>query len=103
MQGQAIDARAGVSSPPDFWDTAPFWPTVTKAWLEGADAGWLAQTYGLFEGNLMRGLLKVANLVNEWIAMATFCGDVDMLEKMREVPTLLLRGIAQPESLYLLL
>lgn len=100
-QGEAVDARAGVTSPADFWDIDPFWPTVTKAWLEGADAGWLAQTYGLFEGNLMRGLLKVANLVNEWTSMATFKGDVGMLDKLRDIPTLLLRDIAQPESLYL--
>jgi len=53
------------------------------------------------EGNLMKGLLKVANLVREWKAMATVRGDVDMLKTMDGVEGRLLHGIAVPESLYL--
>jgi hypothetical protein len=49
----------------------------------------------------MRAVLKCANLVDEWLAMATFCGDVAMLDRMRGIHERLLRGIAQPESLYL--
>ena len=69
--------------------------------MDGAEAGALVQEYGIYEGNLMRSLLKVANLVEEWMAMATFCGDVEMLDHLRDVPGTLLRGLAQPESLYL--
>jgi superfamily II RNA helicase len=101
--GETRDRQNGVCSPEEFWCVAPFWMEIVSAWMNEEEAGVLTSTYELYEGNFMRGLLKVANLVNEWLSMATFCGDVDMLEKMREVPILLLRGIAQPESLYLLL
>jgi superfamily II RNA helicase len=97
----AAERREGVESPEEFWMTSPFWPTVVTAWMEGAHAGVLTCEHGIFEGNFMRGLLKVANLLNEWISMATFCGDLDMLDRLKEAPTQLLRGIAQPESLYL--
>jgi hypothetical protein len=49
----------------------------------------------------MRGLHKLANLVNEWNAMATIVNDVDMLHKMESITTRILRDIAIPESLYL--
>ena len=49
----------------------------------------------------MRGLHKLTNLVNEWNAMATIVGDVDMLSKLESTPAKLTRDIAIPESLYL--
>ncbi len=101
VQGERIDRNHGIESPPTFWRVHPYWDTVVTAWMEGTDAATLVRDFGLYEGNLMRGLLKVANLVDEWLAMATFCGDLDMLDCMRDVRGTLLRGIAQPESLYL--
>jgi hypothetical protein len=53
------------------------------------------------EGNLMKGLLKTANLVREWKAMATVRADVDMLATLDGVESRLLKGVAVPESLYL--
>lgn len=100
----ACERRHGVTASSEaFWTTSPFWPTVVTAWMEGEHAGVLTRDHGIFEGNFMRGLLKVANLLNEWIAMATFCGDLDMLDRLQDAPTQLLRDIAQPESLYLTL
>lgn len=100
-EGESIDRTEGVESPEDFWIISPFWMFVVKEWMEGQEACVLTTKYELYEGNLMRGLLKIANLLDEWIAIATFCGDVQMLDKLRDIPTQLLRGIAQPESLYL--
>jgi hypothetical protein len=69
--------------------------------MDGAEAAALVRDYGVYEGNLMRGLLKTANLVEEWLSMATYCGDLEMLDKLKDVRGTLLRGVAQPESLYL--
>lgn len=101
QKGEAIDRRHGVGSPEEFWQIAPYWMEVVRDWMGGEEAGVIAQRYELYEGNFMRGLLKIANLLNEWIAIATFCGDVEMLDRLRETPQHLLRDIAQPESLYL--
>jgi superfamily II RNA helicase len=100
-KGARIDLAQGVNSGEEFWAVSPYWTEIAYKWMEGADAAHLASLYELYEGNMMRGLLKINNLVEEWLSMATFCGDVAMLDKMRSVPQQLLRGIAQPESLYL--
>jgi superfamily II RNA helicase len=100
-QGRRIDRDCGIASPPTFWSTHPFWANILAAWMDGTEAAVLVNEYGVYEGNLMRSLLKTANLVEEWLAMATFCGDLEMLDHMKDVRGQLLRGIAQPESLYL--
>jgi superfamily II RNA helicase len=101
QEGIAIDARYGISSPPEYWCLATFWVEITADWLAGASAASLVVKYGIYEGNLMRGLYKLANLVNEWICLATFAADVDALEKIKNAPQQILRDIAVPESLYL--
>jgi len=53
------------------------------------------------EGNLIKGLLKVNNIVREWKALATVRADVDMLARLDGVESRLLHGIAVPESLYM--
>jgi superfamily II RNA helicase len=100
-EGLAIDARYGVDSPPEFWCLATLWVEIGLQWWRGVPAGEIAARFHVYEGNLMRGLLKLANLVNEWITLATYKADVEMLELLKDAPTRLLRDIAQPESLYL--
>jgi len=101
QQGIAIDARHGVDSPPTYWTLSTLWVEIGTDWFNGATAGELCRKYEIYEGNLMRGLLKLANQLNEWINMATYAGDVHMLDRLRDAPSVLQRDIAQPESLYL--
>jgi len=101
QQGIAIDAKYGIMSPPEFWSLATLWVEIGTEWFNGASAAHLCAKYDIYAGNLMRGLLKLANLLNEWINCATIKADVAMLDRLREVPLQLLRDIAQPESLYL--
>ena len=90
-----------VESPETYWSLTTLWVQVGMEWVEGAEAAHLASKYELYEGNLMKGLLKLANIVNEWISIATLKSDVDMLETMKDAQTALIRDIVQPESLYL--
>jgi superfamily II RNA helicase len=100
-EGIAIDTRYSVGSPEEYWSLSTLWVQIGMEWFAGANAADLCSRYEMFAGNLMRGLLKLANLVNEWISLATYTADVDMLERLRDVPARLLRDIAVPESLYL--
>jgi superfamily II RNA helicase len=107
QEGRQIDADCHVQSPPEFWSLSTLWVEIAAEWLApstdggGGEAGVIAAKYSIYEGNLMRGFLKLANLMNEWIALATLRADVEMLERLRDVPARLLRDIAVPESLYL--
>jgi len=103
QQGIGIDKRHGVQSPEMFWSLTTLWVEISHDWLDGVSAAELTTRYEMYEGNLMRGLIKVMNIVNEWITMATYKSDVRMLETLKTVPTRMLRDIAQPESLYLTL
>lgn len=102
QMGVAIDKRYDIPSPETFWCLSTFWVELATDWFAGTrSAAELVDTYGIYEGNLMRGLLKVAALLQEWTAIATYKGDVGMLDRLRGADTQLLRDIAQPESLYL--
>jgi superfamily II RNA helicase len=101
QKGAETDRNAGIESPQGYWSLTTLWVQVGMEWVEGAEAAQLASKYELYEGNLMKGLLKLANIVNEWISIATLRSDVDMLETMKTAQTALIRDIVQPESLYL--
>jgi superfamily II RNA helicase len=90
-----------VQSPPEYWCLTTLWVEILTRWLQGATATELCARHDLMEGNLMKGVLKVANIVREWKTMATVRADVDMLATLDGVELLLLKGIAIPESLYL--
>lgn len=100
-EGYKIDKACGVESPDGYWSIATLWTQIGYEWVQGGNAGAIAAKYEIYEGNLMRGLLKLTSLVNEWITAATYKADVDMLETMKDAQQLMLRDIAQPESLYL--
>ena len=101
VKGVSIDRRHNIPSPDGFWSLTTLWVEIGTLWMEGTSAGELSKNYDIYEGNLMRGLHKLASLTNEWISILTYKADVDMLETLKDVQTTLLRDIAQPESLYL--
>ncbi len=99
--GVAIDKKFKINSPESYWCLTTLWVEIGYDWLHGVSAAEIADKYEIYEGNLMRGLHKLASLTNEWISLATFTADVDMLEKLKDTPQKLYRDIAHPESLYL--
>ena len=101
QKGAETDKQAGIESPQGYWSLTTLWVQAGMEWVLESEAAQLASKYELYEGNLMKGLLKLANIVNEWIAIATLRSDVDMLETMKRAQTALIRDIVQPESLYL--
>lgn len=101
QEGQATDDECGLRSPAEYWWVTTFWVEIVTRWIAGSTATVLCHEYGLMEGNLMKGLLKVASLVREWKSMATVRADVEMLSKLEGVETKILHGLAVPESLYL--
>lgn len=91
----------GVVSPKGFWDLNSYWIEPVWRWLQGEDVSTLCDDYGLYEGNFMRVVMKVANLLEEFTSLATFTQNVEMLAKLDGLSAKLIRGVAVPESLYL--
>jgi superfamily II RNA helicase len=96
---QTDEDRAGVVSPPDFWNLSSLWVCVAARWLAGAGLTEIALEFGLFEGNVQRGLMRVANLLEEWAAICELRRDLAALERIRGLR--FLRDEVIVDSLYL--
>ena len=96
----AIERKHGL--PYDsFWDISLEWVEPVAEWLEGISFPELAAKYEIFEGNLMKALLKLGGLLEEFQAMASLSGDVQILRMLDGARQLVLRDIVMAESLYL--
>jgi hypothetical protein len=73
---------------------------IAGRWMEGETVTQICQEYGMFEGNLLRGLLKINTILTEWTNLASFCEHPEVLDRLRDTPQQLLKDIAVSESLY---
>ena len=96
---QRTEAKYGVLAKDGFWSLSTLWVCVARGWLAGAGLTELAESYGLFEGNIQRGLMRIANLLEEWGAIATLRRDLATLEKLGSLR--FLRDEIVVDSLYL--
>jgi superfamily II RNA helicase len=78
-----------------------YWSDFMFEWMQGGDLGELCQRYEIDAGTAVRAMLKLANIAEEWTILATMCTDLPMLETMKGVKEVLVRGIVIPDSLYL--
>ena len=84
-----------------YWNTSTTMVEPIRRWMEGEHASVLCAEYELFEGNFMRCILKLANIVEEWLSLAMYCQHTDQIEKVNEVKSRLLRDLVSSDSLYL--
>jgi len=68
--------------PTGFWRLSQLWISVAARWMAGEGISTIAMETGLMEGNVLRGLLKISNLLDEWAAAATLRRDLATLEKL---------------------
>lgn len=86
-------------SPESFWNLSALWVCVTARYVAGCTVTQIAEEFGLFEGNVQRGLMRVANLLEEWSAICEIRRDLASLEKVRALR--FLRDDIIVDSLYL--
>jgi len=96
---QKSEAEHGILEYDGFWNCSTLWVCIVQEWLAGAGLTEIAATSGMFEGNIQRGLLRVANLLEEWGAIATLRRDLATLEKLATLN--FLRNEVIMDSLYL--
>lgn len=85
----------------DYWNYSLQMIEPIKMWIDGCDASFICQTFGIFEGNLIRAIMKMANILDEWLSMATYCQHVDQVNKINEIRQKIIRDIVVSDSLYL--
>jgi len=84
-----------------YWTLCTTWIEPVQRWVDGDSASTICTDYGLFEGNFVRAVLRISNMVDEWIAVGTYTGDVDLLDKLSIVRNKLVKDFLVPDSLYL--
>jgi superfamily II RNA helicase len=78
------------------------WMELLWRWLElGENPSVLCDNFELFEGNFARGVMKLGNILEEWIALATLAGHVEMIEACSVLRPQLARDFVLNDSLYL--
>lgn len=85
----------------DHWALGVQWIEPVWRWLAGESAQVICGEYGMYAGNLLRTVLRIANVADEWISLATYCEHTEMVERMTAVKERILRDIAVSDSLYL--
>ena len=96
-----MENKQKVFSPETYWVLTATWVEPVWRWIHEEAASAICSEYELFEGNFVRAILRVANMVDEWIAVATLEGDVELLEKLQGARGKLVRDFLVPDSLYL--
>ena len=88
-----------VESPVGFWNLSTMWVCIAARWLAGSGLTQIAEEFDLFEGNVQRGLMRIANLLEEWASLCEIRRDLEGLEKVKGLR--FLRDELIVDSLYL--
>ena len=90
-----------VNTPNNYWKISPSLIEPIIKWIQGEEISVICADYELFEGNFIRSVLKIGNIVDEWIAIATYMQHPQQIERCMSIKNKLVRDIALPDSLYL--
>lgn len=97
-----LEAKSKAFKTESAWYLSLQWMELVYRWItEETHIATLCSDYNTFEGNVVRGILKLVNLLDEWVSMATYCGVASQIEKITALKPLLMRDIVMPNSLYL--
>lgn len=83
------------------WKMGTTWIAPLWDWMNGESVARICANYEIYEGNLIRSVLKLQNMLDEWKSMASFCEQTDVLDRFKDASQLLIREAVIQDSLYL--
>jgi superfamily II RNA helicase len=98
-----LEARNNCESPHSYWKLHAGWIDIARRWYNEEDASAICMDYGIYEGNFIRAMLKLSNILEEWMNMLTYLMRTEQLERYKDLKEAILRGVVKPQSLYLTL
>ena len=66
----------------DYWTISTEMIEPVYRWIHGEHTTILCQEYDLFEGNMMRSLMKISAILEEWLTMAMYCQHTEQIDKI---------------------
>jgi superfamily II RNA helicase len=99
----------GARSDPAYWQLSAKWPVLMERYFglleNGSDVTSAVTAVctdaGMYEGNFIRGILKIANMLEELQGVATYMKNIEMLRTLEGATARLVTGLIVPDSLYL--
>lgn len=82
-----------------YWIISTEMVEPVSRWINGEHLSVICQDYEMFEGNLMRSLLKIGNILDEWLSMAIYSEHIYQIEKITALKERL--TLTKADSLYL--
>lgn len=101
--GQHLQRQEAGLSQEEFWKITAYWMEPIQSWINGESMAAICTQYEMHEGNFIRALHKLSNIMDEWEGVATYCQDTEMIEKITGMRGRIIRDIAVSDSLYLTL
>jgi superfamily II RNA helicase len=98
---QTKEQSFGLEGVQHYWKVSTQWVEPIQRWMEGEHASLICKEHDIFEGNFIRAVMKMANMLDEWLSMAVYCQHVEQVEKITEVRTRIIRDMVVSDSLYL--
>ena len=99
IEAERIKKTETLLTPDSYWQLTSYWYDVIEKWMNGND--FVCEEMGIDQGNFVKAVLKLSNIVEEWINLAIISQDVEIIEKMKDVKNTLVRSFVVPNSLYL--
>ena len=72
-----------------------------QRWFNGENISIICHDYNIFEGNFIRAVMKMANILDEWLSLATYCQHIEQINKIMDIRKKIIRDIVITDSLYL--
>ena len=89
----------------DYWYVDDSYIDIVLMWCNNKPLSeilvYLYDTMGEYEGNFVRNMLKLNNIINNLITVATIINDIKLVDKLKEANNLILKDIVNTNSLYL--
>jgi superfamily II RNA helicase len=97
---QEVEDKTGYSVY-NYWKISTQMIEPMRRWIDGENVSVICQEHGLFEGNFIRAVMKMSNMLDEILAMATYCQHTEQVNKIMDVRQKIIRDIVISDSLYL--
>ena len=99
----------GVAADANYWLLSSKWPVIIDKYLVLLDNGTdvssavtvICAEHGIYEGNFVRAVLKLANMLDELQGVATYMKNIEILKALEGAGARLVSGLIVPDSLYL--
>ena len=85
----------------EFWDLDYRFINVAYTWAMGENFNKIIVNNEIYEGNFIKGIIKINNLVNDLISLTKIHGNLKIIPTLEKIEEIIIRDLVKIESLYI--